>query len=260
MTTPTRRLRLAISGTYSTGKTTTTEALSLWVNVPRTHAQTMREILPEVFPGKALEDCSPVELFQLGILRFTERAKRESHLDGTFVSDGSSLHEWVYGRARLAVGINPNAGPVLRLMQKAMMLPYKKVINEVHDAFGAVVKRHAKQSYDEFIHLPVEFPLVKDGHRPVSEDFRRQSDQLLLETLDSLRIKYHVVSGSIEQRLETIAGLYGFKPVMPIGEAIAEAARRVRELNKMIETDAQVAALRRQSVPWHGRLLHRLAS
>ena len=78
MTRPTRKLRIAISGTYSTGKTTTTEALSLWVGLPRTHAQTMREILPEVLPGKALEDCSFPELFQLGIVRFTERLLAES--------------------------------------------------------------------------------------------------------------------------------------------------------------------------------------
>ena len=89
MTQSTRTLRLAMSGTYSTGKTTTTEALSRWVGLPRTHAQTMREILPEALPGKALEDCTPAELYQLGILRFTERAVRESAMQGSFISDGS---------------------------------------------------------------------------------------------------------------------------------------------------------------------------
>lgn len=252
------RLRLAVSGTYSTGKTTTTEALSLWLGIPRTHAQTMREILPVVLPGKALEDCSPAELFQLGMLRFTERAVRESAMSGSFLSDGSSLHEWVYGKARLAVGINPNDGPIRRRVRAAMIFPYKKVINEVNEAFGAVVKRHARKAYDEFIHLPVEFPLVKDGHRPVSEEFRALSDKLLIETLEEIGIAYHVVSGTVEERLRKIADIYGLQPVMPIDQAVTEAEERVKSLHRMIESDAQAAAMRRQTEPWHRRLRHAL--
>jgi hypothetical protein len=255
-----RSLRLAISGTYSTGKTTTTEALSLWVGLPRTHAQTMREILPEVLPGKALEDCTPSELFQLGILRYTERAVRESGMTGSYVSDGSSLHEWVYGKARMVVGINPNDGPIQRTIRAARLLPAKRVISDINEAFGAVVKRHAKKAYDEFIHLPVEFPLVKDGHRPVSEEFRALSDRLLVQILTELGITFHVVSGTIEERLTKIAAIYGLEPVMPLEQAVTEARVRVQELHKLIETDAQAAALRRQTMPWHQRVLHRLAS
>jgi nicotinamide riboside kinase len=259
MTRPTRKLRIAISGTYSTGKTTTTEALSLWVGLPRTHAQTMREILPEVLPGKALEDCSFPELFQLGIVRFTERAIRESAMAGSFVSDGSSLHEWVYGKARMIVGINPNDGPVQRAIRAALVLPYKKIINDVNEGFGAVVKRHAKKAYDEFVHLPVEFPLVKDGHRPVSEEFRALSDRLLVQILTELGIPFRVVSGTIEDRLVKIAAIYGLTPVMPLDKALAEAKARVQALHKAVETDAQAAALRRQTMPWHERLMHRVA-
>ncbi|ADO71401.1 AAA family ATPase [Stigmatella aurantiaca] len=239
-------LKLAVSGTYSTGKTTTTEALSLWTGIPRTHAQTMREILPEVFPGKALEDCSPAELFQLGLIRFTERAVRESAMEGSFISDGSSLHEWIYGKARMTVGINPNDTPVRRAIRSVAVAPYKKVIHDINEAFGSVVKRHAKKMYQEFIHLPVEFPLVKDGHRPVSEKFRALSDRLLLQNLDELGIKYHIVSGTIEQRLLRIAEIYGFKAVMPLEQAVSEAKARVAALHQAIETDAQAAALHRQ--------------
>lgn len=260
MNDPNRKLRLAISGTYSTGKTTTTEALSLWTGIPRTHAQTMREILPQAFPGKALEDCSFAQLFQLGIMRFTERATRESAIVGSFLSDGSSLHEWVYGKARMKVGINPNNGPVVRAIQNALSLPHKGLISQINDAFGAVVKLHAKKAYDVFIHLPVEFPLVKDGHRPVSERFRALSDELLLETLDDLQIPYHVVSGSVEQRLHKIADIFSLSPVMPIEQAIGQASERVRAFHRDVETDAQAAAKRRQAKPWAGRLLQRLAS
>jgi nicotinamide riboside kinase len=240
-------MRIAVSGTYSTGKTTTTEALARWVGVPRTHARTMREILPEAIPGKALEDCGPADLFQLGLLRFTERAVRESAMTGTYISDGSSLHEWIYGKARMKVGINPNDHRLVRLAKSLLTLPYRPLLVQINEAFGAVVKRHAKLNYDEFIHLPVEFPLVADGHRPVSEAFRALSDQLLKQTLDELGIKYHVVSGSIEQRLQKIAELYGLVPVMPLEQAVAEATQHVRAQHIAIESDAQTAALRRHT-------------
>ena len=260
MTQSARILRLAMSGTYSTGKTTTTEALSRWVALPRTHAQTMREILPDALPGKALEDCTPPELFQLGILRFTERALRESAMPGSFISDGSSLHEWVYGKARMQVGINPGDGAVMRTLKKALVLPHKKLLNDFNEAFGAVVKRHAQKSYDAFIHLPVEFPLVKDGHRPVSEEFRALSDQLLLQILRDLGIKVNVVSGPLAQRLTKIAEIYGFEPVMPLEQAIAEASAHVQAQHRLVESDAQAAALRRQLSPCHVRLFQRVAA
>ena len=71
-------MRLAISGTYCTGKTTTSIALAHLTGIPRTHAKTMREILPEAFPGKTLEECTGPELFELGIRRYVQRADRKS--------------------------------------------------------------------------------------------------------------------------------------------------------------------------------------
>ena len=233
-----RRLRLAVSGTYSTGKTTTTEALSRWVGLPRTHARTMREILPEAIPGKTLEECGPAELFQLGLHRFTERAIRESGMTGSFVSDGSSLHEWIYGKSRMRIGINPNDNWALRFAKNLARLPYRPLLLEISEAFGAVVKRHAKQNYDEFIHLPVEFPLVKDGHRPVSDEFRSLSDHLLKQALDELGIRYHVVAGTLEQRLERIGEIYDLRPVMPLAEAVAAANAHMRALHLEIRSVA----------------------
>ncbi|MDH5671639.1 MAG: ATP-binding protein [Myxococcales bacterium] len=249
-----------MSGTYSSGKTTTTEALSRWVNLPRTQARTMRELLPEAIPGKALEDCSPSELFQLGIMRLTERVAREAAMEGSWVSDGSSLHEWVYGKARLQAGINPNDGVLLRNAKRLAMLPYRRFVEEVNDAFGAVAKRHAKKTYGTFIHLPVEFPLTPDGHRPVSEKFRRLSDELLIRTLRELEIPYHIVSGTIERRLERIAEIFDLQPVMPLTAAIEDAKKEVARLHRAIEHDAQVAALRRQTMPLYLRIKQHLST
>jgi AAA domain len=105
-----KKLPLAVSGTYSTGKTTTTEALSLATGIPRTHAMTAREILQELTPGKQLEELSASELTALGLRRLEERIHNEAAQPGSFVADGSVIHEWIYGAARMQIGINPNAG------------------------------------------------------------------------------------------------------------------------------------------------------
>ena len=73
--------RIVISGTYSSGKTTTTNELSRLTGIPCAVARGMREILPETFPGKRLEECSPSELVQLGLIRFAERKVLESKID-----------------------------------------------------------------------------------------------------------------------------------------------------------------------------------
>jgi hypothetical protein len=230
-----KQLKIAVSGTYSTGKTTTTEAISLLTGITRTHARTMREILPDAIPGKTLEQCNPAELLQLGIRRYTERAIREKEIEGGFFSDGSSLHEWIYGVSRMSVGISPNDGALKQTIMRIARYPFKKVFEEIIENFGSIVKSHAKDSYDEFIHLPIEFPLVEDGHRPVSEKFRALSDELLIATLNELNIKYHIVSGSIEERLEKITDIYGFKKVMPIEDAIEQAKSRAELLMKTRE-------------------------
>ncbi|MDO6707320.1 AAA family ATPase [Photobacterium sp. 1_MG-2023] len=241
-------MRIAISGTYSTGKTTTTEALALLTGIPRTQARTMREILPDAVPGKDLEQCTPAELIQLGIWRFKERAINESHAGETFFSDGSCLHEWVYGKARMTVGINPNLGPVNQWCASVLGMPVKRVFADVIENMGNAVKQHAKQNYDEFIHLPVEFPLVKDGHRPVSERFRTLSDEILLSTLDTLRIPYQVVGGSIENRLEKIVALYDLPQVMSIDDAVTQAKAKVSALNAEIAQEALSRHVQQPSV------------
>ena len=225
-------MRIAVSGTYSSGKTTTTIALAHLTGLPRTHAKTMREILPVALPGKRLEDCTMPELFQLGIRRYAERVLHESQLQGTYISDGSALHEWVYGKGRLTYGINPSDLSSSQALDPTAL----KIYDEFFDGYGSIVKQHARESYDVFIHLPVEFPLVADGHRPVSEDFRVMSDQLLLNTLDELNIKYYKVSGSIEERLNKIIEILNLDVQMDIQKAIQLAIEETSVMQ--VETEA----------------------
>jgi hypothetical protein len=90
-----------------------------------------------------------------------------------------------------------------------------------------VVKQRAKRTYDSFVHLPVEFEMAHDGHRPVSEKYRLESDRLLIATLEELQIPHTVVRGTVQQRVATIVELYGLPLVVPIEDAVQVAAERI---------------------------------
>ena len=253
-----RKLHIAVSGTYSTGKSTMTEALSVATGIPRTHAMTARELIAGIAPGKQLEELSASELIALGLRRLEERIQHEAiHAEESFFSDGSVIHEWIYGVARMQAGINPGAPLPLRVIKRIVGLPYRTFYKQYMDAYGLVVKDRAKRSYDAYIHLPVEFPLRADGHRPVSESFRKLSDKLLTQTLDDLQIPYHVIGGSIPQRLEKIADLFNLPLLTPIDEAVQIAQTRVRQATEAIEADArQHSAQRAKS--WRRRIAYAL--
>lgn len=238
-------LKLAVSGTYSTGKTTTTEALSIATGVPRTHARTAREILRDILPGKALEDLTASELIQMGLRRLEERIQHESEIPGASISDGSVIHEWVYGEVRMQQGINPNATVFHKLLTEVLGWRVKKFYQQYMNAYGAVVKNRARRTYDAYIHLPVEFAMHEDGHRPVSEKFRNGSDELLLESIKEIGIPCHVIGGSIEDRLENIIDVMEMPIVVPINEAADIAKERVAQYHEELEEEARrVQALR----------------
>lgn len=250
-------MRIAISGTYSTGKSTTSEALALLTGIPKTQAKTMREIVPEVFPGRMLEECSRTELSRLGLLRFRERLINEARIPGSdYISDGSALHEWIYGLGRLRFGINPRQSLVLSRLRALLGFRFVAKARNFLEIYGEVVKFHARREYDFFVHLPVEFPIQDDGHRPISDHFRRYTDGLFTQTLDELRIEYAVVPGTPRERLERIIERLALTPVMPIDEAIAQAVENVRrETHEIEELRRRQRQAYLDSLSWPRRLV-----
>lgn len=232
-------MKIAISGTYSTGKTTTTLALSYLTGIPKTHASTMREILPTAFPGKRLESCLPHELIELGIRRFFERCDSECQYNSHFISDGCAFQEWIYGTTRLKYGLNPNEHPLKVCLNKLINKTSYEVFQKTIEAFGMVSKQYVKNNYDIVIHLPVEFPFTPDGHRPVKEKFRKESEKLLLQTYDEWNIKPLVVSGKLEQRLQRIVDFLNLPKQMSIKNAIDLAIRDKIETFDSVKLEAQ---------------------
>jgi len=229
-------MRVGISGTYSSGKTLTAIALSYFTGIPRARAKTMREILPDAAPGKTLEECTAPELLQMIMIRHVERAVHESRLGSNFISDGSSLQEWIYGTIRVTVGINPNESVHLGNLESVEKTDEIRFFEAVIGQMGVAMKRHVQRSFDAFVHLRNELPLAEDGHRPVNERFRRMSDEKLLATLDELAIPSHVIAGTLAERLEQIADALHLPRVMRVDGAVAMAEAVYATLDLRDET------------------------
>lgn len=227
-------MKLAISGTYSSGKTRTVMALSHYTGVPRTLAKTIREILPDAVPGKRLAEVTPPEFLQLMMRRHVGRAVQESLLGDSFLSDGSSLQEWLYGTARVIHGMNPSAtegqpaGP-----PPAEMLFFEQVVAQ----FGHAFKQHVKGTFDAYVHLRHELRIRDDGHRPMNEEFRATIDDMLLATLEELKIPYYAIGGSFSERMTAIVETFDLPTVMDLDEAMALADSEYGELDMRLETE-----------------------
>lgn len=227
-------MKIAVSGSYSTGKSTFSLALSLATGVPHTKARTMRELLPQTFPGKRLEECSTNELVELGIRRFMERRTLEAGLRKGFISDGSSLQEWVYGSGRVKAGLNPSDKFWSSKINRLLSFIRVAVFRDTMMGLECVVKDYAADGYDVVIHLPVEFPFVPDGHRPVSEKFRLACDGVLRSSYSKMNVKVIEASGSLEERIEFVCRELGLPLKMSISEVMKETKTRMEEYNRML--------------------------
>ncbi|WP_313258269.1 ATP-binding protein [Sphingobacterium sp.] len=217
---PEHKPRIVISGTYCTGKTSLSLALSLATRIPTTHAPTMREILPGLFPGTSLKDCSYAQLLRLGMERFERRLHAEAGLSTGFISDGCPLQEWLYGSTRLITGAYPDENNWTMLWKKLKNYRQYQDFELLLAGFEKMAKTYAKNSYDIFFHLPVEFPFVEDGHRPTSERFRRVSEERLLACYYELEISPVIISGTIHERLAHILNHLNLEPLISLDQAI----------------------------------------
>lgn len=158
-----------------------------------------------------------------------DQGRLEARAHGSFTYDG---------KIRTFTGIHPtDDSPAQRESTEADW-----VFDDVMEAIGRVAMRHAQASYDVFVHLPIEFPLVADGHRPVSERFRALCDQLLRVTLQELEIPNHVIGGSLGERLTAITTVLGLPQVTTVEAAIAAAEAELAGLDVRDETSRVGAA------------------
>lgn len=211
--------QIAISGAIKTGKTTLCRALSHLTGVPYVHASSVKEIASEIFPGKKVSELGAWQLMSVGLARYTERAGNEAVCKDGFISDGSVLNEWIYGLARLKIGLNPDKKINLKYAIMKIIKPIISFNLKIANGYGIILKEHSRNNYHSFIHLDINDNYTSE-FSDKTKRFRKEYDRLFLQHLKEINVPYYIVSGTLEQRLQRIIELFNIKPVMTIAEAI----------------------------------------
>jgi len=172
--------RIAIVGSFSTGKTTLAEAAAEPLGLP---------LLPEVAREVAAEgfqldkDATP-EVETLIFLRQYRNELRHP----AFIADRSLLDVMAY------------AGWVLDHQERRREFA-------LWDACVDIAEHRLRTQYTHVVYLPIEFPIVPDGLRPMDEEFQRDIDQRILGLLERYGLAYETLTGSVEDRLGILGDL-----------------------------------------------------
>jgi nicotinamide riboside kinase len=171
--------RVAVVGSFSTGKTTLAEAAAEPLGLP---------LLPEVARqvvelGFKLDKDATPEVETLIFLR--QLYNEMSHSD--FVGDRSLIDVMAY------------AGWVLDNQER-------RKETALWDSCVQIATHQLRSQYTHVFYLPIEFPIVPDGLRPLDPDFQKEIDERMVHLLDRHDVKYDVLTGSVEARLDELVG------------------------------------------------------
>lgn len=81
---------------------------------------------------------------------------------------------------------------------------YTKVLYNTTSGNDEFLLQETMELVENYFYLPIEFDLKGDDSRPSSVDFQKQIDSELLLLLDTYAIPFITLSGTVQQRLETI--------------------------------------------------------
>jgi hypothetical protein len=76
----------------------------------------------------------------------------------------------------------------------------------------------------------------------MNERFRSTCDDMLLRALDELEIPYHVIGGTVPERLTKIVTLFGLPTVLSIDESIALASEEYSKVDWRLEKERTQSA------------------
>ena len=169
--------RIAIVGSFSTGKTTLAEVLARHLDLPLL-PETAREVVELGF--KLDKDATP----ETEALIFLKQYNNELST-GEFVGDRSLVDVMAY------------AGWVLDNQSRSKE-------TALWDECVKLAERRLRSNYSHVFYLPIEFPIVLDGLRPDDPAFQAEIDERLIRILKSHDIEYTTVKGSVKERLGQI--------------------------------------------------------
>lgn len=174
--------RIAIVGSFSTGKTTLAEAAAPELGLPL-----LPEVAREVVElGFKLDKDATVETETLIFLR--QYYNEMTHSD--FIGDRSLVDVMAY------------ASWVLEHQERRKEFA-------LWDTCLDIAKHHLRSQYTDVFYLPIEFDIVPDGLRPMDPEFQQDIDRRLLGLLEMYDIVYSTLKGSVEDRVAAILDAVG---------------------------------------------------
>lgn len=169
--------RIAIVGSFSTGKTTLAEAAAPKLGLPLL-PETAREIVAE---GFKLDKDVTVEA---EVLIFLRQYRNELTHPG-FISDRSLIDVMAY------------ASWVLENSERRKEFA-------LWDACVDIASLQLRSTYTDVFYLPIEFDIVPDGLRPMDPEFQADIDRRIMGLLQHHDVVYRTLTGSVEDRVSAL--------------------------------------------------------
>lgn len=174
--------RIAIVGSFSTGKTTLAEAIS-----DRTRLPLLPEVAREVAAlGFKLDKDATPEVESLIFMR--QYYNELTHVD--FVGDRSLIDVMAYA---------------------SWVLDHQDRRKEfaLWDACVEIARHTLRSQYTDVFYLPIEFDIVPDGLRPMDPAFQADIDERIRRLLHDNDIVYETVTGSVQERVDKLLARTG---------------------------------------------------
>jgi nicotinamide riboside kinase len=169
--------RIAIVGSFSTGKTTLAEAVAEPLDLPLL-PEAAREVAALGF--KLDKDATP----EVETLIFLKHYYNELiHPD--FVADRSIVDVMAY------------AGWVLDNQE------WRKE-TALFDECRKIAEFNLRRQYTHVFYLPIEFPIVVDDLRPDDPVFQQDIDRRIVELLETNDVAYETLTGDVPTRLKAL--------------------------------------------------------
>ena len=169
--------RIAIIGSFSTGKTTLAEAAAPKLGLPLL-PEVAREIAAQ---GFKLDKDATVETETLIFMR---QYYNEMTHDG-FVGDRSLVDVMAY------------ASWVLEHQERRKEFALWETCLDI-------ARHHLRSQYTDVFYLPIEFGIVPDGLRPMDPEFQSDIDRRLVELLGIHDIAFETLTGTVEERIDLL--------------------------------------------------------
>lgn len=174
--------RIAIVGSFSTGKTTLAEEAAPKLGLPL-----LPEVAREVVElGFKLDKDATVETETLIFLR--QYFNEMTH--GEFIGDRSLVDVLAY------------ASWVLEHQERRKEFA-------LWDTCLDIAQHHLRSQYTDVFYLPVEFGIVADGLRPMDPEFQADIDRRIVGLMQTYDIKYATLTGTVQERMDALMASVG---------------------------------------------------